>query len=574
MTFFDELKRRKVIRVATAYVLGAWVLLQVGDVISEPLGFPGWYQTTLIFGLAGMFPVVVILVWIYELTSRGLIRDRGPIVAATTRYDDPDRRRLAILPLEIIGGSEEDEFLGDGISEEILNAIAPNEELGVIARTSSFRFRGVDVDMAGIRAELGATHVLTGSVRRAGDRLRIAVQLVDVDDESQIWSESFQRSVDDIFEVQADIARSVGRALIGAIGLKSMQRVRKWDLAPAAYEQYFMGRAAFWRGDFPQALEHADESARLDPDNPLVPTLVAEVYLYWPRYGFVATRDELNKANEAATKALMIDPDFSPARAARGMLSLYMERDFASAFEATARAALEQPMTAEWLPILLTYADRYKDAVELQRRIAQHDPLNTPNLLTWANRLNWLGKQDEAIAICRRAAQLDQTHLILSNNKFRWTLRAGKFKAARELLREWGLDPENPTKTPSRDWLPQSIALWLGARLYGEMGQKDVALELAREMEKTPDFTPTTLTEAYIHAGAIDEAYRVYDLGITRFDPGSYDLARPQDMREPEDEVWLEFRDDPRFDEYLKRLGIDAESLHNIDFSMAERVLR
>ncbi len=573
-SFLAELKRRKVTRAAVTYVVVAWALLQVGDVVIEPLGLPVWVQTALIMGLAALFPVVVVVAWLYELTSSGLVRDSADVDAEDAKsHRALEKPRIAVLPLDHLGPEEDSWHLGEGVAEEILNVIARSPGLQVIARTSSFRFQGEEARLDNLRRQLGVSHVLTGSLRLSDERIRVSVQLVQVADEQQLWADSFQRGKQDLFQLQNEIARSVGKDVLAALGLDSVATRREWKLAPAAYEQYLMAMAAFRRGDFPQALKYAEASAGIDEDNPLVPSLMAEVYLNWPRYGFVLGLDELTQARRHARRALEVDPDYLPASAALGMLSLYLSRDFAAAFDAVVKAAIDQPGLVEWLPVLLAYANRYEDAVEVQRRVALQDPLNTVNLLTWANRLNWLGRRDQALQICDRARELDPNHMILANNDYRWSIRDGNFEKARGLLRQWGLDPDRPASERTRSFLPRSIGLWLGARLYGEMGDLDTALHLAREIEKEEGFTPTTVAEAYICAGAVDDAYRIWDLGITRYDSGVYDLARPENMRDPDNHFWKSFECDPRFEEYLGRLGIDEAALQGIDWHQVDRVL-
>ena len=577
-SLFSELKRRKVIRIATAYIVGAWVLLQVSDVVSEPLGFAQWVQTVLIWGLIAFFPVAVILGWVFELTGKGIIRDPGVPVeledsSRLNILEKPSGNRLAVLPLNVMGDSEDDSYLGEGIAEEIINVIAPSDELEVVARTSSFRFRGTELDMEDIRTQLQVTHILTGSIQRSGKRIRITAQLIDAATESQLWSDNFQRDEDDVFKIQSEVASHVSNALVKHLGIAPVNTANVWTLEPEAYELYLMARSAFWRADFLKALELTEKSSEIDSKNPLVPTLIAEVFLYWPRYGFTVTKDNLRKASRSASNALEIDSNFPAARAARGMISLFLERDYKTAFNAVVNASTEQPGVADWIPLLLGYANRYKDAVEIHRRIAQRDPLNAFNLITWANRLNWIGKHEEAMKLTERTQKLDPRNLIASQNLYRWTIREGDFDGARAILSEWGINPDEPAEELSQAWLPKTISLWLGSRLYGEMGDLDKAYELAAAIEKEEGFTPTTVSEAYINAGAVDDAYRVFDIGINQYDPGVYDLARPHDMRDQENQLWQRFRQDPRFEEFLERLGIDDESLRTIDWDLLDEVL-
>ena len=564
-----------------SYVVVAWVLIQVGDVVIEPLGIPPWFQTALIIALVALFPVAIIVAWLYELTSKGIVRDPADVrVDATATApkagteDDPNR--IAVLPLVDLSQDEsgETQIFCDGISEEIINTIAVHKELTVIARTSSFRFRGSEIDLAAIRSDLDITHLVTGSVRRSGDHYRIAVQLIDAGDNSQLWTESIQKTFDQPFEIQTQLAHLVDAALVQHLDLKALHESRTWTLSPEAQEQYLIAKDAFWRADFPTVLEHANKSNQIDSHNPLVPTLIAQVYLVWPRYGFTATRDELRLASRNVATALKIDRDYPGANAVRGMLSLFLERDFKTAFEVVTKAAITNPGVAEWVPQLLVYADRYEEAVELHRRIAQRDPLNPFNLLIWANRLNWLGRKEIALNVSERAKYIDPEHLILKNNTFRWALRDGDVDKARSLMSDWGMDPDAPETEPNVPWVPRSISLWLGSRLFGETGDTDRAYAQAKEIEKQPGFTPTTVAEAYINAGAIDDAYRIWDMGINQYDLGAYDLAQPPDMREPDNPLWQEFRKDKRYDVCLERLGLDEDSLRGIDWNMSLQVLQ
>ena len=580
-SFFEELKRRKVIRIATTYIVIAWVLIQVSDVVSEPLGIPLWIQTALIIALIALFPVALVLAWLYDITSKGIVRDSADVRNATPSVapaaaTDRKINRIAVLPLVDLspGANEESQLFCDGISEEIINRIAGHKELRVIARTSSFRFRGSDIDLAAIRHDLNATHLITGSVRRSGDINRISVQLIETHDNSQIWADAIQTSVDEPFETQAEVARLVDNAMVSTLDVMPTAESHTWKLSPAAQEQYLVARDAFWRADFPAVLKHADESNKIDPHNPLVPTLIAQVYLVWPRYGFSVTQDELRLAGKNVANALRIDPHYPGAHAARGMLSLFLERDFRTAFEVVTAAAIRHPSVAEWVPQLLVYANRYKEAIELHRRIAQRDPLNPTNLLVWANRVNWMGQKEVAKNICKWAEDIDPEHLILKNNVFRWAIRDGDLEKARSVMSDWGMDPDQPETEPNIPWVPRSISLWLGSRLFGETGDSERAYSQAQEIEKLPGFTPTTVAEAYINAGAIDDAYRIWDLGISQYDLGVYDLAQPPDMREPDDPLWLKFRNDSRYEECLERLGLDQESLQGIDWNVALQVLQ
>ena len=587
-SFFAELKRRKVFRVGTGYVVGAWVLLQLGDVVIEPLGLPNWIQAGLIYALVALFPIVLVLTWAYELTARGLVRDRGDqdSNADSTSPDprvegahsiapiDAGRRRLAVLPFVDIGDGGEDGHLAEGLALEILDDVSRQTQLQVVARTSSFRFDGRNADLAEVRGRLGATHALLGTARRAGERMRFSMQLIDLQEEVQVWAQTYNRLSDDIFEALAEVARAVVQGLLRALQLEGQTNPHSWAISPEAYEEYLIAMNAYRRTKFPTAIQHAENSIKLDGANPLAPVLLAETYFTWTRYGFAMGRDDFLLARKYVAQAQDVDPDFAPAKSIGGMLSLFLDRDFRRSFEQVSKAAAEQPGLVEWVPVLLSYANRYEESVELQRRMVQRDPLNPINLLTLANRLAWIGRNDEAVALCERARELDPTHLILRHNDYRWAIRDGELDRAEEMLREWGFALDDSGARNESDWPPHDVGLWLKARLRTARGETEEALRLAREIERGTSVTPTLIAETYVSAGAIDDAYRICDLGIRTFDLGIYDVARAHETRYPQEPSWLAFAADDRYPGLLERLGIDEASLKGIDWEIADRIMR
>jgi adenylate cyclase len=222
--WFGELRRRKVVRVAVAYLLLAWLVIQVADAVFEPLGLPVWALKLVIVLAALGFPVACGLAWAFDMTPTGVERT-PPLalteVAAATAASEPSRGAaevpaqpsVAILPFLDLSPGRDQEYFCEGIAEEIINSLCFVRGLRVASRTSSFQFKDRRTDVREIGRNLGVTAVLEGSVRKSGDRVRITAQLINAADGYHHWSESFDRRLDDVFEIQSEIARQLVRAL-------------------------------------------------------------------------------------------------------------------------------------------------------------------------------------------------------------------------------------------------------------------------------------------------------------------------------------------------------------------------
>lgn len=209
-----ELKRRNVYPVIMAYAIVVWILLQIGEVVFEPLGLPGWAMTGLVIAIIVGFPVVLVLSWIFDFTPNGIQRDTGPRVSVEDRHDRPS---IAVLPFVDMSPHQDQGYFCDGVAEEILTALTKLQQLHVVARSSSFQYRDGAGDIRKIGTELGAIAILEGSVRISDNRIRITAQLVEVSDGFHVWSRSFDEELKDVFELQDRIAESVAESLLETI---------------------------------------------------------------------------------------------------------------------------------------------------------------------------------------------------------------------------------------------------------------------------------------------------------------------------------------------------------------------
>ncbi len=279
MSIFRELKRRNVLRVGALYGAVAWLLLQIADVIVEPLGLPAWTMRMLIVLITIGFVVALVVAWTYEMTPEGLVPDAealppgraglargrmldfviiGVLCAAlayflVNRSDDgagaaaPTAFRpptLAVLPFQSLSTAADDGYFADGLSEELLNLLAGVEGLRVAGRTSSFYFKGRDTDLREIGRQLGVAHILEGSVRRSGSKIRVTAQLVDANDGFNLWSGTYDRELTDVLAIQDEIGRAVAKALqVELLGPGPDAPAAPRQANPQAYQYYLVARA-------------------------------------------------------------------------------------------------------------------------------------------------------------------------------------------------------------------------------------------------------------------------------------------------------------------------------------------
>ena len=364
MSLFAELKRRNVIRMAGLYLVGAWLIVQVASTVFPMFGAPEWLPRSIVVLLALGFVPALVFSWVYELTPEGLKRDaevpvEQSIAAQTGRRMNrlivlgllgvvalvaADRywpraaqtggasvasapstrtRAIAVLPFVNLSGDPTQEFFSDGITEEILNVLAGIEAFTVTSRTSSFHFKGKDKPLPEIARELHVDYVLEGSVRKAGQQVRITAQLIKVDGDAHLWSESWTRDLADIFAVQEGIARNVANELEARLSPRDEARLTRTGTRNVeAYQQYLRGRQ-FWSqrsvASLQSAVEAFEAALAADPDYADAWAGLAQTYAVIPEYAAFSSGerragDAMAKAHEAADHALSLDPASSRAR--------------------------------------------------------------------------------------------------------------------------------------------------------------------------------------------------------------------------------------------------------------------
>ncbi|MEH6605116.1 MAG: hypothetical protein V7711_06015 [Pseudomonadales bacterium] len=473
MNLLDELKRRNVFRVAIAYVILGWVVIQVTDVAVPALYLPDWVPSFVFFvGLIG-FPFALLFAWAFELTPDGLksskevssedsIRsqtaqrlEHGVVVllliaisffawdkfGAEPVADSAPTVEMAAVPPAVIGQSiavlpfvnmsDDKDYFADGLSEEILNLLAKNRELKVAGRTSSFKFKGLNEDLRIIGKALDVATVLEGSVRKSGMKLRITAQLINVADGYHIWSETYDREMTDIFAVQDDIAAKILAALEIHLGTAKPARKRPTE-SMLAYEKYLAAKAHSaqdaWNSLTPINL--LKEVVEIDPNFAEAWELLA--LEYWNRGGMegIPQEEAAVLCLEAASMALALDPSLSIAKAM--VISADPEQGaWHAEIEALEKASLEYPNHLT-LPLALISdlisLGYFAEALPYAEHRVRNNPLSANAHFSHAHVLWALGRSDEAEAAAQRT--LDLGDPAVSFDFFISRLRAGDLDKA------------------------------------------------------------------------------------------------------------------------------------------------
>jgi TolB-like protein len=438
MSFLGELRRRNVFRVGLAYAVTAWLLLQIADTLLEAVGSPDWVMPALLGLLAlGFFPALI-FAWAFEITPEGIKHERDvdrsqsitgetghkldliiiamlvcvggftiwqtqlaprpaeqaeatasaePAPANAPDIVATDDKSIAVLPFVNLSSDPEQEYFSDGISEELLNVLAQIPELRVAARTSSFQFKGDNRDIGEIARLLNVNHVLEGSVRKAGTRLRITAQLIEADNGYHLWSNTYDRELTDVFAIQDEISAAIGDALKTELGINEAQALQAPRVAEtantAAYESYLKGRYLVnQRGNraIAAAVRELEKSIRLDPEfAPAQAQLAIAIALSADdpsSYGDLTVAEVNQRAVPHADKAMALNPELAEAWGARSIIAS-TNGDWEDAIDYAQQALAINPVYTDalnWVQTSALQIGRYREADEAITRLMEVDP--------------------------------------------------------------------------------------------------------------------------------------------------------------------------------------------------------
>lgn len=469
MSFFAELKRRNVFRVAASYAVVAWLLVEISDTIFPRLTLPDWTVTLVIVLLLLGFPLAVFLAWAYEMTPEGvrrttelpsaesgdpgvgrkldsaliaalvlvvgyLLLDKfllaptpqsrelayapaeladespdGPAAKPDAAAPAPDGRSIAVLPFANTSDDAANEYFSDGISEELLNLLSKVPGLRVTSRASAFHYKQRNLRPSQVASELNVSHVLEGSVRKAGNRVRITSELVDARSDTRLWSETYDRSLDDIFAVQDEIAAAVVAELKVRLLGEAPQRP---ETSGEAYSLFLQARHLGRQGNpagYSEAAELLERVLEIDPRYVAALVELATVNSNQANFGYRPRAEGFGRARELAERALEIDPGYAPALSQLAVLEIDQRGDLAAAARLFERALDLDPTNLDVLhrsAILLISLGRLEEAIDLQKYVAARDPITSAghHNLGWSYQSS--GRWDEAITAFRKTLSL------------------------------------------------------------------------------------------------------------------------------------------------------------------------
>ncbi len=496
MNLWNELKRRKVFRVAIAYVVVGWGLIQVADATLEPLRLPEWSDTFVIWLVALGFPVAVILAWVVDVTPRGL-----EVTSASDSREkaEPDDASIAVLPFVNMSGDPENEYFSDGLSEELLNLLVRLRSVRVCSRTSSFSIKGKDFDLPTVADTLGVRNILEGSVRRSGSRVRINVQLVDAVSDRPLWSETYDREVQDIFEVQQEIASRIFESLRIELTDSEQQAARATTESFDALDFYLRGRELYHRtepGHLERSRQMFEQALGIDPD--YAHAWAGLTYVFVDTYWYTKQDPELlRKADETSRKAVDLAPHLAEPHSARG-LALRAAEKFEEAEAEFKKAIKINPQLFEPIHFYAQMArsmKNYELAAQLFEQAGAVRPEDYQALALAANMYEALENEETAKALSRTSLERAERALALNPKDSRaWILGASCLLRVgeRTQVMEW--------VEKAREASPESNGVaYNSACIYARLGEDDRALDLIeraielgsrnrRYYETDPDF--------------------------------------------------------------------------------------
>ena len=392
-SFFAELKRRKVHRVAIAYAVAAWLLIQIATQVFPFFEIPNWAVRLIVLVLVLGFPIALTLSWIFDLTPQGIRRteesDRSlaalPVGPAAIR--NIPEKSIAVLPFENLSDDRENEYFAAGVHNDILSNLAKVADLKVISRTSVQQFKSGTRNLREIGLALGVAHILEGTARRAGNRIRVNAQLIDARSDAQLWGETFDREITDLFALQSELAQRISqelRANLSAREKTNLQTHPTRDIL--AYELFLRARELFhWAGSGysydkgADALRLIDEAIKRDPQFALAYGLASRLHseLFW--FGYDKSASRLEKAKAAADAALELQPDLGEAHLAKAFYYYYGFRQYDVAQKHVTDAIRAIPNDADVLNTAGAIArrvGRWNEAASTLEQARDRDPRN------------------------------------------------------------------------------------------------------------------------------------------------------------------------------------------------------
>jgi serine/threonine-protein kinase len=577
--FFAELRRRHVYRVAIAYAVVAWLLIQIATQVFPFFEIPNWIVRLVVLVTLLGFPLALTIAWAFEMTPEGLKRadDVAPneyiprwstrrfvaliisvaILAAGvplihlsrskpaflsrfTAASALPQKSVAVLPLLNESGNSGDDYFSDGLSEELISALAQVKGLKVIGRSSSFRFRDQKEDSKSIGEKLGVSTLLEGTVRKNGDRVRIVAELINAADGSELWSGTFDRELKDIFAVQAEIARAVAASLELRLLGKDDSTENVATKSVEAHNAFLQGQFYFQRRNlegYLKAVSFFDQAIGLDPGYALAYAERSEAWTWIGDLSGDEQKEAWSKAGSDGERAVAIEPQLAEAHAALGWARFFAEWRFDEGLGELRRAqqlAPWNPSTIDLLAPVVVYLGRFQEAEDLVRQAIERDPLAYQARQSLARLLFVQGKLDAADAAAQKAVELQPT----AAGSHRWqvfvAIERGDGQGA---LGEAKLEPNERYRR---------FELALAHYTRGDRPAADAALTelIARDR----DVMAYQIAEVYAWRDETDNAFEWLQISLDNHDTGLLSLLIDPLMRG--------LKNDSRYNALLEKIGL------------------
>jgi serine/threonine-protein kinase len=600
---FSELKRRNVIRMGGLYLVGAWLLTQVASTILPMFGAPEWLPRSIVIVLAIGFVPALAFSWVFEITPEGLKRDeevkpeqsiapqtgrrmdrmiivvlllavsyfafdkfvlnqRRVASAAANERSAPNEKSVAVLAFANLSDDKGSEYFSDGISEELLTVLQKIPGLHVAARTSAFSFKGKNATAQEIGQKLGVARLVEGSVRKAGDLVRIAARLTQTDNGEEIWSENYTRNLKDVFAVQAELAQTIVEQLKGqltngaanpAIKAEIQSQVR---IAAKGGTQNVEAHEAYLQGWFflhrhseketDQARVAFERAVQLDPQFALAWAGLAQTNIWYCNFssegGLTVFDAHLAAARKVVERALSIEPDLPEALLPRAIIDINFDHDWKGAAETLRKGLVLAPQDAAllaWAGNLAFVRGEGQQSVDILRRAIALDPVNAQSRVFFAGTLSSLGQQADARAEYARAIELNPSAPYSHAGMGTTYLLEGKFEEAANFAQKDAADYARR--------LVLSCARWAQKRIP----ESDAVL--AELIEKDGESAAYQIAEAYAYRNDKDHAFEWLERARRQRDAGLVSLRL--------DALFPSLHDDPRWDALLRTMGLADDQL-------------
>jgi TolB-like protein len=583
-TFLAELKRRHVYRVAIAYGVVAWLLIQVATQVFPFFEIPNWVVRLVVLVSVLGFPISLIIAWAFEMTPQGmkreeeiapneyiphwstrkfaalivtiamlatgvlmfqLARSKPTSPAQITAAAMPSQKSIAVLPLLNESGDPGDEYFSDRLSGELIAALAQVRGLKVIGRSSSFRFKDKKEESKAIGEKLGVSTLLEGTVRKQGDQVRIVAELINAADGSELCSRTFDRELKDIFAVQSEIAMAVATSLeLTVLGANEKSAQNAATKSVEAHNAYLQGHFYFERRnfeDYRKSVGFFDQAIHLDPGYALAYAERSEAWAWIGDLSSEKQKEAWAAAGTDAEKAVAIDPHLAEAHAALGWVRFFIEWKFAEGLAELGRAqelSPWNPTADDLMARVVVYLGQVQEAEKLARQAIELDPLGYQARTSLARILSAEGKLDEAEAAGRKGVELQPTAAGCRRWQVFAAIQRGNGAAA---LREAQLEPNEGYRR---------FELALAHYARGDRSAADAAL--AELIAKDRNFLAYQIAEVYAWRDEKDKAFEWLQISLDNHDTGTLSLLIDPLMRG--------LHDDARYGDLLAKLGLPARS--------------